>query len=678
MTLSILSNTGYALTGTGGGPVAPPLVAGANPAAQYATAGTTSLVFAFPAASGGTLPYVYSAPALVKPPGSTATVSGTAPGNITINGAVDTDAFLIRVVITDADGQQVLNDALGSIGEATFVPLAPIVAPARQALASTATSASVTFTQPGAPGGMVYSTSIADVTNGLAVTPSSGTGLGAYVFPVGSDKDYIVITSGTAPDGQISTAVAQVAVAAAPVLSWTAPAATVTNAGVTSASIVWNSATGGVAPYVYGAVGAVYDSQAASTTATLSTVGTPGTTTVSGLVNGQVVVVERSVRDATGTIITVQGSVTIAATAAGVTPGAAPAAQSLAFDTTNATIGTWGAPSGGTGPYTYTVTEISNGGTTVGGSGLGAWSVAGLTSGFTFVFLLTVTDSLGAKGYSVTTISVAPASDLWEELDATDFTDANWTAFSTTSTTASSIAWYAILMAADGVTPRAYVYNNNTEARTLSLTPSGSGLTLVNGAITVQPTIGVWPAGWTAMLGGSRRDAWMIEAIVAAEEPAGSLGFVHIFDVSTNTATAASTPGTGIRNINSGTGTQIRALSYITSLAEQAIQTIPTGVTRAYTCGLQVVIADSRREDVHVRPNATDYGSPQSGQRVRVQATSTAMTAPGANVTTSASWFATTIADRTKLWLYHDGSATVGSNARLLKLRLLRKVNGSL
>ena len=678
MTLSILSNTGYALTGTGSGPVAPPLVAGANPAAQYAAAGTTSLVFAFPAASGGTLPYVYSAPALVKPPGSTATVSGTAPGNITINGAVDTDAFLIRVVITDADGQQVLNDALGSIGEATFVPLAPIVAPARQALASTATSASVTFTQPGAPGGMVYSTSIADVTNGLAVTPSSGTGLGAYVFPAGSDKDYIVIISGTAPDGQISTAVAQVAVAAAPVLSWTAPAATVTNAGVTSASIAWNSATGGVAPYVYGAVGAVYDSQAASTTATLSTVGTPGTTTVSGLVNGQVVVVERSVRDATGTIITVQGSVTVAATAAGVTPGAAPAAQSLAFDTTNATIGTWGAPSGGTGPYTYTVTEISNGGTTVGGSGLGAWSVAGLTSGFTFVFLLTVTDSLGAKGYSVTTISVAPASDLWEELDATDFTDANWTAFSTTSTTASSVAWYAILMAADGVTPRAYVYNNNTEARTLSLTPSGSGLTLVNGAITVQPTIGVWPAGWTAMLGGSRRDAWMIEAIVAAEEPAGSLGFVHIFDVSTNTATAASTPGTGIRNINSGTGTQIRALSYITSLAEQAIQTIPTGVTRAYTCGLQVVIADSRREDVHVRPNATDYGSPQSGQRVRVQATSTAMTAPGANVTTSASWFATTIADRTKLWLYHDGSATVGSNARLLKLRLLRKVNGSL
>jgi hypothetical protein len=660
-------------------PAAPvPLVAGANPPAQYAASGTTALTFAFPAASGGTPPYTYAAPVLVKPPGSASTISGTAPGNITINNAADTEAYLIRVVVTDADGQQVLNDALGSIGEAAFVPLAPIVAPARQALAATATSASVTFTQPGAPPGMIYSALFADVTNGLAVTPSSGSGLGAYTFPVGSDKDYIVILSGTAPDGQVSTAVAQVAVAAAPALAWAAPAAAVTNAGVTSAAITWNTATGGVAPYVYGAAGAVYDSQAASTTAVLSTVGTPGTTTVSGLVNGQTLVVERSVRDAAGNVITVQGSVTVAATAAGVTPGAAPAAQVLASDVTIATIGTWGAPSGGTGPYSYTVTEISNGGTLVAGSGLGVWQVSGLTSGFTFVFLLTVTDSLGAKGYSVTTISVAAALDVWEEMDALDFTDADWTAVSTTSTVASSVAWYLVLYAADGVTPRAYVYNNNTEARTLSLTPSGSGLTLVNGAITVQPTVGVWPAGWTAMIGGSRRDAWLIEAIVGGEEPAGALGFVHIFDVSTNTVTAASTPGTGLRNINSGTGTQIRALSYIGGAAEQAIQTIPTGATRAYTCGVQVVIADSRREDVHVRPNATDYGSPQSGQRVRVGATSTAMTAPGANVTTSASWFASTIADRTKFWLYHDGSATVGSRVRLLKLRLLRKINGSL
>lgn len=120
MGLSITPCTGFALPGTGGGPPAPPLVAGANPAAQYAAAGTTSLTFAFPAASGGTAPYVYAAPVLTKPGGSLATVSGTAPGNITINNAANGEAYLVRVVITDADGQQVLNDAIGDV--AAVVP----------------------------------------------------------------------------------------------------------------------------------------------------------------------------------------------------------------------------------------------------------------------------------------------------------------------------------------------------------------------------------------------------------------------------------------------------------------------------------------------------------------------------------------------------------------------------
>ena len=677
MGLSITPCTGYALS-SAGGPAAPPLVAGPNPAAQYAAAGTTTLVFAFPAASGGTGPYTYAAPALVKPPGSTATVSGTAPGNITISGGADTDAYLIRVVVTDANGQQVLNDALGSIGEAAFVPLAPIVAPARQALVSTATSASVTFTQPGAPGGMSYSASFADVTNGLAVTPSSGSGLGAYTFPVGSAKDYIVIIAGTAPDGQVSTAVAQVAVADAPVLAWATPTAAVVDAGVTTAAIAWNTATGGVPPYVYGAAGAVYDSQGGTTTATLNTVGTPGTTTVSDLVDGQTLVVERSVQDAAGTTITVQGSATVAATASGVTPGAAPASQSLAADATNATIGTWGAPSGGTGPYSYTVSEISNGGTLVSGSGLGDWFVAGLTSGYTFVFLLTVTDSLGAKGYSVTTISVAPASDVWEVLDETNFTDADWTAVSTTSTTASTNAWYLVLYAADGVTPRAYVYNMSSAARTLSLTPSSDGLVLVNGTTAVQPTLAVWPAGWTAMLGGSRRDAWMIEAIFGGDEPAGSTTFSHHCNISTNISTAVASPGTGSRIVNSTTGVGIRASSYISGFNDRVIQIVPGGASRAYTCGMQVTIADSRRENIYIRPLATDYGSPQSGQRVIAPTTSTAMTNVGADVPVSSTWFDTTISGRTKLWLYHDGSDTVGSNLRLIKLRLLRKADGSL
>ncbi|NBW77129.1 MAG: hypothetical protein EBR34_15240 [Sphingomonadaceae bacterium] len=293
---------------------------------------------------------------------------------------------------------------------------------------------------------------------------------------------------------------------------------------------------------------------------------------------------------------------------------------------------------------------------------------------------MTITDSLSAKGYSVVTVAVAKSATAgsWIVVDSIDFTDANWTALSSTDATASTTAWQHTLYASDGVTPRAYVYNNVTDGRTLSLSPSGQGLTLVNSAITVQPTIGIWPAGWNSLRGGSRKDAWMMEAIFAGDEPSGVSGFVHACHLSTNTTTAVSTPGTGLRVINTSGNINLRAASYISAFADQAIQTLTAGATRAYTCGVQVTIADSRRHDVFIRPGATDFGDPESGQRVRVQATSTAMTAPGADVTTSASWFATSISARAKCWLYHDGSATSGSNVRLLKVRLLRKINGSL
>lgn len=458
------------------------------------------------------------------------------------------------------------------------------------------------------------------------------------------------------------------------VLAWDAPASTAVAAGNTSAVITWNTATGGTAPYTYGNAGVVYDSQGASTTALLSTVGTPGTTTVSGLVNGQTVIVERSVTDAVGAAIIVQGAVTVAATAAGVTSGVAPASQSLPAGTATATIGTWGTPSGGTGPYTYAVTDISGTGTTIGGTGLGPYTVNGLTNGFTSVFLLTITDSLGAKGYSVTTISVAASPEEWIVIDSVDFTDANWTALSSTSTTASTTAWQHTLYAADGITARAYVYNNSPDARTLSISPSGSGLTLVNGAITVQPSIGVWPAGWDSLRGANRRDLWLVEAIVAGKEPTGVAAFVHILDLSRD---AYTTPGTGLRNINSSSSSMLRVVSYLVSAAEQAIQTIAPGTFREYTAGVQVTINDQRQHDVYVRAGATDFGAPLTGQRVRVQVASGAMTSTSGNYPVSANWFDASIQFRTKWWMYHDGSATTNSEVRLLKLRLLRKPNGS-
>lgn len=542
------------------------------------------------------------------------------------------------------------------------------------------TSVSLTWTHPDAPAsGITYALTATDTSTGSAVTPSSGSGLGPYVLPTSDGQEIVVtLTVTRTSDSQVARSLPYyVAVAASPALAWAAPSAAAVSAGTTTATITWATPTGGTAPYSYGAASVVYDSQGASTTVTLSTSGSgAGSTTLSGLANGQTVILSRTVTDAASASRTVQGVATVGASAATITPGTAPASQSLAAGTTSATIGTWGAPSGGTGPYTYAVTELGGSGVSIAGSGLGPWSVAGLSDGVTYAFLLTITDSLSAKGYSVVTITTGrvAVTGEWTVVDALDFTDANWTSFSTTSTTASTSAWYATLYASDGTTPRAYVYNNSVEARTLSLSPSGSGLTLVNGAITSQPSVGIWPAGWDALRGGSRRDLWMVEAIVAGKEPTGTAAFVHVMDLSRD---AVTTPGTGIRNINTSSSSMIRVVSYISAISEQAIQTVAPGTFREYTAGVQVTINDQRQHDVFVRVGATDYGDPQTGQRVRAQTYSTAMTSTAGNYPTSAGWFDTNIQFRTKWWLYHDGSATTNSEVRLLKLRLLRKVNGS-
>jgi cold shock CspA family protein len=554
-------------------------------------------------------------------------------------------------------------------------PTPPAQGPAE---AAGTTSVSVTYTHAGAPAGTTYALSVVNIATGSAITPTSGSGLGPYAIPVSDGLSALHYMTATGTDGQTARSISRsISVAASPALAWAAPSAAAVSAGTTTATITWATPTGGTAPYSYGAASVVYDSQGASTTVTLSTSGSgAGSTTLSGLANGQTVILSRTVTDAASASRTVQGVATVAASAATITPGTAPASQSLAAGTTSATIGTWGAPSGGTGPYTYAVTELGGSGVTIAGSGLGPWSVAGLSDGVTYAFMLTITDSLSAKGYSVVTITTGrvAVTGEWTVVDALDFTDANWTAFSTTSTTASTSAWYATLYASDGTTPRAYVYNNSVEARTLSLSPSGSGLTLVNGAITNQPSVGIWPAGWDTLRGGSRRDLWMVEAIVAGKEPSGTAAFVHIMDLSRDGYT---TPGTGLRNINTASSSMVRAISYLVSAAEQAIQTVAPGTYREYTAGVQVTINDQRQHDVFVRVGATDYGDPQSGQRVRVQVASGAMTSTAGNYPVSANWFDANIQFRTKWWLYHDGSATTNSEVRLLKLRLLRKVNGS-
>ena len=546
------------------------------------------------------------------------------------------------------------------------------------------TSVSLTWTHPTAPAsGITYTLTATDTATGDPVTPSSGSGLGPWVLPTSDGQEIVVTLAVTrTADSQVARSLPyHVAITAAPALSWAAPATGTAAAGQTSATITWATPTGGTPAYSYGAASVVYDSQGASTTASLSTSGGgAGATTVSGLVNGQVVAVSRTVTDADGATVTVQGVAAIASAAATLTPGTAPAGQTLAAGTTSVTIGTWGAPSGGTPAYTYAVTELSGGGTTISGSGLGPYSAAGLSDGQTYAYLLTITDSLGAKGYSVVTVSVAAGTGLgaWEEVARCDFTDADWTALSSTDATVSGSAWQHVLYEADGTTPRAYVLNGSSEGRTLSISPSGAGLVLVNSAITTSPSVLVWPAGWTALIGASRRDAWLIEAVVEGEEPTGSAAFVHLANLTTNNSTPATTPGTGVRVTSTGANILVQAYSYITSPTGTTVQTVTAGATRVWRASVQVTIADFRRHDVHVSIGATDYRDPQTGSRVRVQATSTSQTAVGADVTTSSAWGGTSIGGRTKWGIYHDGSATTGSAIRLKKLRLLRMPLGSL
>jgi hypothetical protein len=83
--------------------------------------------------------------------------------------------------------------------------------PAAQSLAASATTASVTFTHPGAPGGTTYALTVTDEAD-AAVTPDSGSGLGAWVIPVASDKAYAATLTATGPDGQTSQSTALVMV----------------------------------------------------------------------------------------------------------------------------------------------------------------------------------------------------------------------------------------------------------------------------------------------------------------------------------------------------------------------------------------------------------------------------------------------------------------------------------
>ena len=459
-------------------------------------------------------------------------------------------------------------------------------------------------------------------------------------------------------------------------LSWAAPAATLVTAGTTSGTVTWAAAEDGAGGYTYSAAGVVADSAGASSTATVSTAGTaPGTTTVSGLVNDQTVVLQRTVTDSAGATVTVQAAVTVAATAAGVTPSTAPSGQTLAAGTTSATIGTWGEPSGGTGPYTYALTEPGGSGVTISGSDLGPWTVAGLTDGVTYVFLLTITDSLGAKGYSVVTISVAAvvSTGAWEVVGETDFTDGDWTDL--TSTAATAATPQHLLYAADGTTQRAFTRTTNTAARTLIL-DGDTGITLRNGSTAVQPSVGIVPGGWSGMAGASRRDAHILQMQVSGYEVAGTSNFVHIAGIST--ISTISSPTMGLRVVNTGSNVLVTFQSYYLT-GDVTLRTIPTGADRRWVADFQLLILDGgsgHRAFVTFDPDG--WAEPMTGQRVSIQGPSRTVTLGDWPKATT--WEAATDSGRPAVVLYHDGgSATLtDSGVMVTRCRHLRLPGGSL
>jgi len=471
------------------------------------------------------------------------------------------------------------------------------------------------------------------------------------------------------------TSMAQAVIASADALAWAAPAATLVTAGTTSGAVTWATPTGGTPGYTYGAAGIVSDSAGASSTATVATAGTaPGATTVSGLVNGQTVVIQRTATDAEGAQVTVQAAVTVAATAAGVTPGTAPAGQSLAAGTTSATIGTWGAPSGGTPGYTYAVTDPT-GATTISGSGLGPWTVDGLTDGVTYAFLLTITDSASAKGYSVVTIAVAASETAgqWEVVGETFYTDADWTALSSTDATVA--APQHTLYGADGTTVRALIRNTSTQARTLSLTPSGAGLKLVNGTAAASPSVGLWPANWDILRAGSRRNAHLLQVRATGYEPAGSGAFVHILGFSTGSGAAS--PLMGIRVTNTGSNLLISAYSYFLSGSASA-RTITAGADRRWSVDMQLVIIDGGSSHrLYITPSPADGWAPPETGAIRATVGQNSAVFTLGDLSTATDWFGASQSARAAVVPYHDGTATTGAGIEITATRYLRLINGS-
>ena len=368
---------------------------------------------------------------------------------------------------------------------------------------------------------------------------------------------------------------------------------------------------------------------------------------------------------------------------ASITFSSSPAVQTLPNTVSTAVIPPWGAPTGGTAPYTYSLTQLGVDVLTVSGSDLGPYSIYGMTAGATYVFQITATDALGAKGYAITSVSTQPATANWIVVQQTDFTDTNWTALSSTDTTQSTTVPQLILYAADGVTKRAEIWNNSSQARRLELSPGGDGLILATESTGASPFLKVVPIGATGQnvfqtLNYST-DIIKVEFIGYTEENAGTAAFVRLFgfgSASSNTAIQH-----GFRIISSGTGVLPQRRSASPTLLDISQSVYATGATRKLWLRWEGYLTGSRTVESYAQySNTTALEYPtvaRSGKYYYHQSASQVQTATPALV----DFGSTSTADQFAILLYNDGSVIDGgvnlSRMVLTSLRVSKLANGS-
>lgn len=160
-------------------------------------------------------------------PAPTATVSGSGAGPYSMSiasGLVPGKAYGYTLTGLASSGSSVVSVALA-------VRLAPLTAPTPPAQgppsAQGTTSVSVTWTHPDAPAsGITYTLIATDLSDGSAVTPSSGSGLGPYVLPMTDGRQVIctLVVTRTADSQSVPSATYLASVEAAVVgAGWSTP-----------------------------------------------------------------------------------------------------------------------------------------------------------------------------------------------------------------------------------------------------------------------------------------------------------------------------------------------------------------------------------------------------------------------------------------------------------------------